>query len=298
MSIKRQKSIFIGVGITYVIASAMWIIYLFFIQNESQKAFDLQLSEVKNMRDSIQKRESFLQEFLVVDNKYILGKYDEAISAFEAIEKSNLNTPFEKDLIGLRLKRINEILNNLDTLSADIEAYQFSLNNAKDEIDALRNEKDSLLFIEKERQEELNEQIAALKEDISKKSEALNRKEKVKVISFRNEKGNLIHYLGEISEGKANGGGVGIWDTGGLYKGNWKDNLRHGEGVYTWKDGHKYEGNFVEGVREGQGTYYWSSGEKYVGEWKNNMRNGQGTLYDRDNNISYEGKWQDDKVQK
>lgn len=266
--------------------------------NKTQKQHNLQTLERKKNLDSIQGRESFLQDFLIIDNNYILGQYEKAVEGYEEISVHKYKTPFEQDLIDLRLKRINEILNNIDTLSADIEAYRFSLNKAKEEIDLLKQEQDSLIQIERSEKEELNRKIAELNEEVKEKNKALSRKEKVQVISFRNEKGNLIHYLGEISDGMANGGGVGIWDTGGLYKGNWKDNQRHGEGTYTWKDGHKYEGNFVEGVREGQGTYYWSSGEKYVGEWKNNMRNGQGTLYDRDNNISYEGLWVDDKVKK
>lgn len=298
MSSKKQRSVLLTVGVIYLIASISWIIYLFVVQNESQKAFDVQLSGVKSKRDSLQKRESFLQEFLVEDNKYILGKYNEAINSYEELTENKFKTPFEQDLIDLRLKRINEIINNLDTLSADIEAYQFSLKVAKDEIQSINKEKDSLLQIELENKEALNQKILALNEEIKEKSKVLNRKDKVQVISFKNEKGNLIHYLGEIVDGKANGGGVGIWDTGGLYKGDWKDNQRHGEGVYTWKDGHKYEGTFVNGIREGKGTYYWSTGEKYVGDWQNNMRNGQGILYDRDNNISYDGNWLDDKVKK
>jgi len=298
MKKKQKKSILISLGVTYIIGSLIWIIYLFSVQNSSQKEFDEQLREVKDKRDSIKKRENFLQDFLIIDNNYILGKYEKAVDGYEEISTHKYKTPFEQDLIDLRLNRINEILNNIDTLSADIEAYRFSLNKAKEEIDLLKQEQDSLIQIERSEKEQLSQKIAELNEEVKEKNRALNRKEKVQVISFRNEKGNLIHYLGEISDGMANGGGVGIWDTGGLYKGNWKDNQRHGEGTYTWKDGHKYEGNFVEGVREGQGTYYWSSGEKYVGEWKNNMRNGQGTLYDRDNNISYEGLWVDDKVKK
>lgn len=298
MSKKTKKTVFISITIIYAIAITIWLIWMFNKQNLFQKEFDKQLSEIKDKRDSIKKRESFLQDFLVIDNNYILGQYAKAIEAYEEITTHKYKTPFEQDLIDLRLNRINEILNNIDTLSADIEAYRFSLNKAKEEIDLLKQEQDSLIRIERSEKEELNQKIAELNDEIKEKNRALNRKEKVQVISFRNDKGNLIHYLGEISEGKANGGGVGIWDTGGLYKGNWKDNQRHGEGTYTWKDGHKYEGNFVEGVREGQGTYYWSSGEKYEGEWKNNMRNGQGVLYDKDNNVSYDGLWVDDKIKK
>jgi hypothetical protein len=298
MKNKQKKSILYTIGTFYFLVSVGLIVYLFLIQNSTQKEFDVQLSNIKEKRDSLKKRENFLQDFLVIDNNYILGQYEKAVHAYEEITSHKLKTPFEQDLIDLRLNRINEILNNIDTLSADIEAYRFSLNAAREEIELIKNEKDSLLSKELAEKEGLNSTIATLREDITEKNIELTKKEKVQVISFRNEKGNLIHYLGEVKNGMANGGGVGIWDTGGLYKGNWKDNQRHGEGVYTWKDGHKYEGAFVEGVREGQGTYYWSSGEKHEGEWKNNQRNGEGTLYDRDNNVQFKGLWVDDKIKK
>lgn len=296
---KKQKSIVKNsAALAYIAFSVIFIIYLFKTQNNLQKEFNEELSTVKYKRDSVKDRGEFLIEFLKADNKYILGEYEEAIEKFNIIKKHPFKTSFEHDLVELRLNRIDEILNNIDTLSSDIEAYRFSLNNAKENIETLEVEKDSIIEFKKEEISNYKEQVAQLQEQIKEKDQQLSKKDKVKVISFRNEKGNQIHYLGEVKNDKANGGGVGIWDTGGLYKGSWKDNQRHGEGVYTWKDGHKYEGTFVEGIREGQGTYYWSSGEKYDGEWKNNMRNGQGTLYDRDNNIQYEGEWIDDKIKK
>ena len=298
MKVKQKNIVIRSATAVYVLVTGILIIFLFNQQNKAQKEFDQQLSDTKLKRDSIKKREAFLLDFLLIDNNYILGKYEKALDGYGDLTSHQLKTPFEQDLIDLRMKRINEIANNVDTLSADIEAYRFSLNKAKEEIDELKQKQDSLLLIEHSEKEQLKEKIGQLNEEIQEKNRAINRKEKVQVISFRNEKGNLIHYLGEVKNGMANGGGVGIFDTGGIYKGNWKDNQRHGEGTYTWKDGHKYEGNFVEGVREGQGAYYWSSGEKYEGEWKNNMRNGQGVLYDKDNNVSYDGLWVDDKIKK
>ena len=296
---KKQKNIVKNsVALAYIAFSVVFIIFLFKTQDNLQKEFNGELNTLKYEKDSIKDRGEFLIQFLKADNHYILGDYEEAMEKFDEIKNHPYKTSFEQDLIMLRLDRINEILTNIDTLSADIEAYRFSLNNAKENIEILEEEKDSIIESKRDEVANYEEQIAQLQDQIKEKDHQLSKKDKVQVISFRNEKGNQIHYLGEVKNEKANGGGVGIWDTGGLYKGSWKDNQRHGEGVYTWKDGHKYEGAFVEGIREGQGTYYWSSGEKYVGEWKNNMRNGQGTLYDRDNNIQFEGEWVDDKIKK
>lgn len=298
MSRKGKKRAFISVTLAYVLLSLTWIIYLFVQQSTSQKAYDLRLTTIKTDKDSIQKRADFLQEFLIVDNNYILGAYDQATTAYDQLLKHPYLTIFEEDLLALRIRRIEEILSHRDTLSADIEAYRFSLNVASREITELQREKDSLLQMEREKLSALKTDLETLRDELAEKNKKLNQKDKVQVISFRNDNGNLIHYLGEVKNGMASGGGVGIWDTGSIYKGDWKENQRHGKGLFEWKDGHKYEGQFVNDTREGQGTYFWSTGEKYVGAWKDGQRNGQGTLYDRDNNVQFAGEWLDDKIKK
>jgi hypothetical protein len=138
------------------------------------------------------------------------------------------------------------------------------------------------------RQEELQQRLKQLEEE-------LRLKERVKVISFAGSKGATVHYLGEVSNGKANGGGIGIWTTGSVYRGEWRNNVRNGKGSFTWADGERYEGNYIDGRREGEGIYYWPSGERYEGQWSNDQRNGQGTLFDLDGNVRYKGIWKDDK---
>lgn len=129
---------------------------------------------------------------------------------------------------------------------------------------------------------------------LAKAQRELALKEKVKVISFAGLKGATVHYMGEVVDGKANGGGIGIWTTGSVYRGEWRSNLRHGKGSFQWKDGERYEGNYVDGKREGEGTYYWPSGERYEGQWVADQRTGQGTLFDLDGNVRYKGEWLND----
>lgn len=129
---------------------------------------------------------------------------------------------------------------------------------------------------------------------LAKAQRELAMKEKVKVISFAGQKGATVHYMGEVVDGKANGGGIGIWTTGSVYRGEWRNNLRHGKGSFQWKDGERYEGNYVDGKREGEGTYYWPSGERYEGQWVADQRTGQGTLFDLDGNVRYKGEWLND----
>jgi len=127
------------------------------------------------------------------------------------------------------------------------------------------------------------------------KNAELRKKGSVQVLSFKKDKNITVHYLGEIKNGKANGGGTGIWSTGSMYRGSWKDNNRHGEGTFEWVDGVKYTGTYKDDKRHGEGTYSWPSGERYEGDWKNDVREGYGILYDQDGNIRYKGNWQNDK---
>jgi hypothetical protein len=117
-------------------------------------------------------------------------------------------------------------------------------------------------------------------------------------LEFRNTTGNLVSYLGEISDSTANGYGIGIFELKSIYEGEWQNNLRHGEGKYIWANGDIYEGYFNEGKREGWGTYIFSTGEKYVGEWQGDVRDGRGTFYSKDGGVLLEGNWHNDKYQK
>ena len=282
----------------YLISSLIFF-YFLYTDNEAQEAlFKRQLTIKNDTIDSIQSVKDLQQKIISADNQYISSNYKEAKETYHDLLSETRDGDINHKNIKLRLDRISQIENNKDSLLSNIEDYQYSLRIARENEEMLKTKLDSLSNLFSKEKAALTEKYEAAKETIAEKDRKLNKNEKIKVLSFRNNKGNLIHYLGEVNNEMANGGGVGIFDTGGIYRGDWKDNQRHGEGTYEWKDGHKYEGSFVEGTREGQGTYYWSSGEKYVGQWKNGMRNGQGTLYDRDNNIQYEGKWVDDKVQK
>lgn len=282
----------------YLVSSLIFF-YFLYTDNEAQEALFLSQLTIKNEKiDSLTTTQQLQQKLIVADNQYITSNYKEAKESYQELLSETRERDENHENIKLRIDRINQIENNKDSLLTNIEDYQYSLRIARVNEESLKSKLDSLAMINKEEKDALSEKYDAAKETIAEQERKLNKKDNIQVLSFRNNKGNLIHYLGEVRDGKAEGGGVGIFDTGGIYRGDWKDNQRHGKGTYEWKDGHKYEGEFVNGTREGQGTYHWSSGEKYEGQWKNGMRNGQGTLYDRDNNIQYEGKWVDDKVQK
>lgn len=115
-------------------------------------------------------------------------------------------------------------------------------------------------------------------------------------ITFDSRKGNHIHYVGEVQDGKANGRGIAILNTGSRYEGQWKNNMRHGDGTFYWPDGEYYVGNYQNDIRNGRGTYYWPSGEKYIGEWHNDKRNGEGVFYGEDGEVIARGIWKNDEL--
>ncbi len=115
-------------------------------------------------------------------------------------------------------------------------------------------------------------------------------------LNLVSSKGKKFEYLGDIEEEKANGYGIGIYESGSIYKGHWKDNLRHGQGIFTWRDGESYNGGYISDLRHGEGTYIWKNGEKYIGGWKEDKRHGNGRVYKKNGKVKSSGTWANDKL--
>jgi hypothetical protein len=293
---KVYKRIIITILSLYAVVSLIGYISLLSKHEKQKDYYDVQLIDLKSNRDSLTNGLDAMRELLIIDNEMFVGGYDTALNSFEKLLNSSRYSTFDKELIQFRIDKINALKLQGDTLLNDIKAYQFTLNNMVTMLGNIEKNRDSLIEeISRVKNDALQEK-ELLKSEISEKNKLLNRKEKIQVISFKNTKSNTIHYLGEVNNNKANGGGIGIWNTGSIYKGEWQNNQRHGKGLFEWADGHKYDGEFVNDIREGEGTYFWSSGEKYVGAWKDGKRNGFGKLYDKDNNLKYEGEWRNDKI--
>ena len=243
-------------------------------------------------------RELALQGFIKADNLLVESDFMNAKQSFIALMENPFFTQTENNWIASRAEYAGALDLGQDSLSENLEVFKSRWYKAQQENKLLRETTDSLDFRLKKLNQEYDQALQSAQNEIAQLKSELNKKENIQVLSFVNQNGNQIYYLGEVKNGKANGGGIGIWNTGGIYKGEWKDNMRHGEGHYTWKDGHQYVGTFVNGIREGQGVYTWSSGERYEGAWSNNKRNGYGVMYDKDNNVQFKGEWEDDKVKK
>lgn len=281
-----------------IIVIAMMIGELFWIFDLKDRNKEQALEQQEQL-SSVNQEVEYLNDLAKAYEWYIRGEYSKALDAFYQLTAREGHE--EDSSLFARIQRIEGLLNTEDTSNADqekIQAFQYSINQLEVKIDSVIREKDSLLENWQQKLAMNTNQIEQLEEELSRKQQSLQKEDHVKVISFTNSKGKVVHYLGEVDDQKANGGGVGIWNTGSIYRGDWKDNKRHGEGKFEWSDGHVYEGEYVDDKRNGQGTYSWPSGEKYVGEWSNDKRNGQGTLYDMDGNVQFEGKWLNDEIVK
>lgn len=114
-------------------------------------------------------------------------------------------------------------------------------------------------------------------------------------LEFKNAEGLAVRYFGKVEQGRAAGFGIGLFESKGIYEGEWLNNARHGRGRYTWANGDQYEGEFKNGMRDGKGTYTFSTGESYVGDWKNDLRDGKGRLLDAGKSVLLDGDWEKDR---
>jgi len=281
----RFKILFIiSLGLFFM---SLWVIFLWpgrLFNSKSQTKLEQKLQE-KNEKISV------LNDILDAESHWLYDrKLEKAILELKKIKPANDSGQVEQ-----RINALVEIREELASDTISLQQYKVRLNARNEEVKKLKDQKDSI-------DEKLNHQLSTVENEkdslskvVLKKEKALKRKEDIKVISFESTKGDQVHYLGEVENGKANGGGIGIWRTGSIYKGKWKNNKRHGQGTFEWEDGQRYEGDFRNDVRTGEGTYYWPGGERYEGEFRNNRREGKGTLYDPDGNVSFKGKWKNDK---
>lgn len=230
------------------------------------------------------------QELEEIDAMLIEGDYKEALNAYEKqYEQREIN---EDQSIEMRIALIKELLR------LQYENRLAAIQNAQEQ------EIDSSLLAVNPRPEDirqgdsLNFALEKAKVRIQCLTRQLKERSFGEYLTFTNSKGSQMHYVGQVKNGKANGFGVALLNTGSRYEGQWKDNMRHGEGTYYWSDGQYYVGGYLNDKRNGHGTYYWPNGEKYAGEWEDDERDGQGIFYGKDGQIVADGTWEDDKLEK
>ena len=101
---------------------------------------------------------------------------------------------------------------------------------------------------------------------------------------------NEIIYEGELVDGKCEGKGKYIFETGDYYIGEFKNGLREGKGFQYYKNkNYQYEGMWKDDKRNGHGKYYYENGDYFIGFWKDNKKVGKGELYDKNGEINIGG---------
>ncbi|MGB6153345.1 MAG: hypothetical protein WBG48_15305 [Pricia sp.] len=243
-----------------------------------------ELQDTTAVRDSLQNKMADYESIFKVDSMLIDGNYGKALQAYQ----ENLTTLNDvQRIIPLRIAIAEKMrsLNNGGSLRPNVPENLDSLSASAASSVGVR-EADSLSFA----LEKTKVRLSSLRRQLQQKSFG-------EYMTFKSKKGNLLHYVGQVKNGKANGNGIAILETGSRYEGEWKDNERSGEGNFYWADGEHYEGSYANDMRNGLGTYYWPNKEKYVGEWKNDQRNGEGTFYGSDGKIVAKGIWKDDKLE-
>lgn len=87
-------------------------------------------------------------------------------------------------------------------------------------------------------------------------------------------KGSGGCYIGEWINGKKNGQGEYVWNTGAVYTGAWVDSKRCGFGIYKGSNSVEYKGMYKDDKKEGWGVLKWPNGTTMYAEYMNNLLNG------------------------
>lgn len=261
----------------------------FAIYNRSQKQqLSNSLKETQEKNVKLVNRLDSKNKIEKIDSILMNGKYESALRAYQ----KELNSPIDdadKAYLKFRLALSQQFI-DLSKRTQKKDSLVDSLKVAETDVDeALTTGSirkiDSLTFA----LDKAKVQLSSIKKQLHKKSYGA-------YITFLNPKEHQLHYIGQVNQGKANGFGIALFDTGSRYEGEWKDNLRNGKGSFYWPDGEYYQGEYLNDLRNGKGTYFWPNGEKYIGNWKNDQRDGEGVFYDKDDKIITKGVWKKDKL--
>lgn len=249
-------------------------ICFYFMYNSKMEKQTRELEKWKESHTEITDSLAIFKKYFQATHLYLDGFEEEANALFEAI-------PFSDSLF----------VNTFDLL-------QNRRNNASSKMVLSQKEKivhDTIIAFD----EDTAMDLVKTKSDLEIAKSKLNELQMASgILNLTSSKGKKFQYIGQTKNGVAEGFGVGIFETGSIYKGYWQNNLRHGKGIFTWKDNEQYEGEFVADKREGYGIYQWKNGEVYKGYWKDDKRNGEGKLYTKSNKLKKEGIWENDSLKK
>ena len=268
----------------FILLAVLAVGTIFFVAKSLKLKKELTLAKEQNL--TLTKKLESHEQLAKIDSLLLKGDYDGAIASYQ----TNLQTAGKENnmVIPLRIALAEKLRNkdiSLNMAEVDETEKQDSLPVSRWSEETAIRKYDSLNFS----LEKTKVQLARLKKQLQQKSYG-------EYLTFTSQKGNQLHYIGQVKNGKAHGFGVALLETGSRYEGEWKNNQRHGEGTFYWPDGEYYVGTYQNDKRSGYGTYYWPNGEKYTGQWKDDKRSGTGKFYDAEGEIVAGGEWSDDKL--
>ncbi len=285
MSKKRKKRIKKRVLIPYLLLGAVGVAALFFLVRANKLQYQLKKS-VQNQVELLRTKSEY-QELIRIDSILVAGDYQTALDTYNSVNDHGI----ERDgaAIQLRIALAQKMLQFQKTDGGEATLAK------NDSIDSTRTNR-VITPIEIRQYDSLNFALEKAKVQLSRMKRQLKGKAFGEYLTFKSKKGNTMHYVGQVKNGKANGTGIALLDTGSRYEGEWEENQRVGEGTFYWADGEYYVGSYSNDRRNGEGSYFWPNGEKYIGQWKDDKRNGNGSFYGADGKIVTSGIWKNDKL--
>ena len=131
--------------------------------------------------------------------------------------------------------------------------------------------------------------------------------------------GNVVRYVGGFVNGEYSGKGTMFFKEGVFLSGQWRNGKLNGKGSFLSESGILYIGDFVDGVKKGKGILFYKDNGMIMGGFSNDRlngrafqifadgsvvsdvnyiddkRNGTGYQYEIKTKQLYEGEWRDDK---
>jgi len=254
--------------------------------------FYLSNQRLQKELDTFQATTQWLNMKNLADEFFIQGDHQQALRLYQKLDSINNDS--------LEAKRMNVLPNVSSTDSNKLEVLSRKLQLTTALLQEYK-ERDKIISTEIvdqgiDTEEEFKQEILSLNQKLlAAQKEIEGLKTNRGVIRFTSTKNSTVTYIGDLRNGKANGNGFGLWNTGSSYEGSWQNNLRHGEGVFLWADGEKYEGDYANDQRQGFGVYIAKAG-KYEGQWLNDMRHGEGRLFEANGKLKVHGIWDKDKL--
>lgn len=299
--LKDRKNIaIVGLLITCVVLA----IYILTDNQRDQR-------NTEEMRAELSDSLSYFQKINMAQKALFADDLNTAILLFEQADKllaghSKKTADLPAVTFISRVIKDRDTLVEIDSIIKDLgltlsTSYILS-GKLKDSLLLSCNQNDSLIRLFYHARVELQKNIDLVKILENKNDSLIADGERIKSsfgqLEFKNVKGLKVIYVGYLTGGMAHGYGMGMYETGSFYKGEWYENKRHGQGKFQWANGDIYIGQFELEERSGQGTYHFKSGEKYVGGWKNGVKDGYGEYFSAEGKILLKGEWKDDKLVK